>query len=251
MSGPRLKTIGVLGGMGPEATGYFFDRLVANTAAGADQGHVPVVVVSLPQIPDRTEAILHGGRSPLPFLLRGAEALRRAGADLIVMPCISAHYFRPGLAARCALPVLDLLEETLEAVRRMRPPVDTIGLIATTGTVRSRIVHDRFEPAGLRVLVPSGAEQRRLMTAICGRQGVKAGFTEGPPRETLLDAAAALVRRGARAILAGCTEVPLVLRARDLSVPLVEPMDIGARAAVLRAGARLRGPARKDGGPFY
>lgn len=243
MSGPRLKTIGVLGGMGPEATGYFFDRLVANTAAGTDQDHVPVVVVSLPQVPDRTEAILHGGRSPLPFLLRGAEALRRAGADLIVMPCISAHYFRPGLAARCALPVLDLLEETLKAVRRMRPPVDTIGLIATTGTVRSRIVHDRFEPAGLRVLVPSAAEQRRLMTAICGRRGVKAGFTEGPPRETLLDTAAALVRRGARAILAGCTEVPLVLRARDLSVPLVEPMDIGARAAVRRAGGRLKSQA--------
>lgn len=240
MKRPRLKTIGVLGGMGPEATGYFFERVVANTLAAADQDHIPVVVMSIPQIPDRTEAILQGGRSPLPFLLRAAEALRQAGADFAVIPCISAHYFRPGLAAGSRLPVLDLLEETLAALVEQRPRIETVGLIATTGTVRARIVHDRFEPAGIRVLVPSGAEQRRVMTAVYGRRGIKAGFTEGPPRQTLLDVAGALVRRGALAILAGCTEVPLVLRDQDLPVPLIEPMDIGARAAVRRAGGTLK-----------
>ncbi len=243
MSPRRLKTIGVLGGMGPEATGYFYERIIANTAAASDQDHVPIVVVSLPRIPDRTQAILHGGRSPLPALLRGAEALRRAGADFIVLPCISAHYFRPALAARSPLPVLDLLDETMGALHRRRLADVSIGLIATTGTVRSRIVHDRLEPAGFRVVTPSAAEQRRVMTAIYGKRGIKAGFTSGPPREALLAVAAALVRRGARAILAGCTEVPLAVRAADLSVPLIEPMDIGARAAVRRAGARLRDPA--------
>jgi aspartate racemase len=241
MSGRGRKTIGVLGGMGPEATGYFYARIIANTRAEADRDHVPVVALSLPQIPDRTEAILRGGRSPLPALLRGTEALRRAGAGFAVMPCISVHYFRPALAARSKIPVLDLLEEALEAVRRMRPAVGTIGLIATTGTVRSRIVHDRFEPAGVRVIVPPGTEQRRIMTAIYGKRGIKAGFTGGPPRQAILEAASALVGRGAQAILAGCTEVPLVLGDADLPVPLVEPMDIGARAAVLRAGGRLRG----------
>jgi aspartate racemase len=241
MSPRRLKTIGVLGGMGPEATGYFYERILANTAASSDQDHVPVVVVSLPRIPDRTKAILHGGRSPLPTLLEGAETLRRAGADFIVLPCISAHYFRPALAARSPLPVLDLLDETLKALRRQRPSAGTFGLIATTGTVRSRIVHDRLEPAGLRVIVPSAAEQKRVMTAIYGKRGVKSGVTSGPPREALLEVAASLVRRGARAIFAGCTEVPLVVRAADLPVPLVEPMDIGARAAVRRAGGRLKG----------
>ncbi len=247
MSPRRLKTIGVLGGMGPEATGYFFERILANTAAASDQGHVPVVVLSRPRIPDRTRAILHGGRSPLPALLRGAEALRLAGADFIVLPCISAHYFRPALAARSPLPVLDLLDETLKALRRLRPAAGAVGLIATTGTVRSRIVHDRLEPAGFRVVAPSAAEQRKVMTAIYGKRGVKAGVTSGPPREALLAVAAALVRRGARVLLAGCTEVPLAVRAADLPVPLVEPMDIGARAAVRLAGARLKGCARPPG----
>lgn len=236
----RLKTIGVLGGMGPEATGYFFERIVANTRADTDQDHIPVVVMSVPQIPDRTAAILHGGCSPLPFLRRGAEALRRAGADFIVMPCVSVHYFHPALASCSKIPVLNLLDETLALILEVRPPVEPVGLIATTGTVRSRIIHDRFEPAGVRVLTPAADEQRRVMTAIYGKRGIKAGVTEGPPRQALLDVAAGLVRRGARAILAGCTEVPLVLRDGDLAVPLIEPMDIGARAAIRRAGGRLK-----------
>lgn len=236
----RLKTIGVLGGMGPEATSRFFERIIANTRAAADQDHVPVVVISLPRIPDRTAAILHGGRSPLPDLLRGAEALRRAGAAFAVIPCISAHHFLPALAARSKLPALDLVDEMLSAVRRMRPSVDAVGLIATTGTVRTRVLHDRFEPAGIRILAPTGPEQRRVMTALYGKRGIKAGFKDGPPRRALLEVAGALVRRGARAVLAGCTEVPLAIRAEDLPVPLIDPLDIGARAAILRAGGRLR-----------
>jgi aspartate racemase len=122
----------------------------------------------------------------------------------------------------------------------MRPVPRTIGLIATTGTVRSGIVARPFEAAGLEVIVPSARDQKRVMTAVYGKKGIKAGITEGPPREALLDIAGDLVRRGAGAILAGCTEIPLVLQAADLPVPLVEPLAIGARAAVRRAGARLR-----------
>lgn len=240
MSRKKLKTIGVLGGMGPEATAYFFEQLVRATEAEADQDHPPVLVCSLPQIPDRTAAILHGGPSPVPHLLRGLKALREVGADFAVMPCISAHYFHGRLAARSPLPVLNLLEETLAAVKKLRPVPGSVGLIATTGTVRSGIVSDLFDAAGIEVIVPSAREQKRVMSAIYGKKGVKAGFTNDPPREILLEVARDLVRRGAGAILAGCTEVPLVLRAGDLPVPLIEPMAIGARAAVKRAGARLR-----------
>jgi hypothetical protein len=94
----KLGTIGVLGGMGPEATAYFFERLVQSAAAGTDQDHPPVIVYSLPQIPDRTGAVLKGGPSPVPLLLRGLEALRLAGADFAVIPCVTAHYFLPSPA---------------------------------------------------------------------------------------------------------------------------------------------------------
>ena len=240
MSRKKMKTIGILGGMGPEATAYFLGQLVRATAAGADRDHPPVIVYSLPQIPDRTEAILHGGPSPVPALFRGLRILHAAGADFAVMPCISVHYFLPKVAARSPLPILDLLEESLAAVKALEPVPGTIGLLAATGTVRSGIVARLFEPAGIEVIVPPARDQERVMAAICGKKGIKAGFIEGRPRDILLEAARGLVRRGARAVMAGCTEVPLVLDAGDLPVPLIEPMAVGARAAVRRSGARLK-----------
>jgi len=240
MSRKKLKTIGVLGGMGPEAGSYFFEQIVRETAAERDQDHPPVIVCSLPQVPDRTTAILHGGPSPVPALRRGLQALARAGADFAVISCISAHCFYPRIAPTSPIPLLSLIDETLSAIRKMRPAPRTIGLIATTGTVRSGIVTRAFEAAGIEIVTPSARDQARVMTAIYGKKGIKAGFTGGPPRTALLEIASGLVSRGAQAILAGCTEVPLVLRAVDLPVPLVEPMTIGARAAIRRAGARTR-----------
>jgi aspartate racemase len=240
MSPAKRKTIGILGGMGPEATALFFELVVRNTLARRDQDHLPVIVCDLPQVPDRTAAILKGGPSPLPVLRRGLKLLHGAGADFAVMPCVSAHYYYPALAARSPLPIVHLIEETAAAVRKHRPRIGKVGLLATTGTVRSRLIHDVFEAAGIEVLAPDARGQARLMEAIYGPRGIKAGVTSGPPRTAIVGLARALIRAGARAVVAGCTEVPLVLRPGDLAVPLVDPMVIGARACVRKAGGRLR-----------
>lgn len=240
MSPRKLRTIGVLGGMGPEAGACFLEQLAKACLAGRDQDHPPVVLFSLPQVPDRTEAILRGGPSPVPAIRRGLRVLERAGADFAVISCVSAHYFLPRIAPRSPLPVLDLIDATLAAARTLEPRPKTIGLIATTGTVRSGLVSARFEAAGFRILVPSSRAQARVMTAIYGKRGIKAGVTAGPPRDTLLGVARELVRAGAGAVLAGCTEVPLVIQPGDLAVPLLDPMALGAREAVRRAGAPAR-----------
>ena len=240
MSPKKLKTIGVLGGMGPEAGARFLEEVIRACGAGRDQDHPPVVLYSLPQVPDRTEAILHGGPDPVPALRRGLAVLAGAGADFAALACVSAHYFWPRFAPRSPLPLFSLIDETLMALQRMRPSPKRIGLIATTGTVRSGILARPFEAAGFRVIVPPAGSQARVMTAIYGKKGIKAGFTAGPPRQALLEVAGELVRAGAQAVLAGCTEVPLVLGPGDLSVPLLDPMVIGARAAVRRSGAPLR-----------
>ncbi len=240
MSRKKLKTIGVLGGMGPEAGAAFFERIVRETDAGRDQDHPPVILYSLPQVPDRTEAILHGGQDPVPALRRGLAALRRAGADFAVMACISAHYFQPRLVPRSPLPLISLIDETVAAIIKMKPVPRSIGLLATDGTVRSGIFARAFEAAGIAVLTPSSRDQARLTTAIYGQKGIKAGFPRGPAREAVLEVARGLVHRGAGAILAGCTEIPLVLGPTDLPVPLVDPMIAGARAAVRRSGARFK-----------
>jgi aspartate racemase len=122
----------------------------------------------------------------------------------------------------------------------MKPVPRSIGLLATDGTVRSGILARAFEAAGIAVLTPSSRDQARLMTAIYGKKGLKAGITRDPARAAVLEVALALVRRGVEAILAGCTEVPLVLGFADLPVPLIDPMTAGARAAVRRSGAGLK-----------
>lgn len=244
MKDGKRKTLGILGGMGPEATAYFFELIIRLTAADEDQGHVPVIIRSDPRVPDRTKSILEGGPSPLLSLIEGARALMAAGADFAVMPCVTAHFFLPELAARVKIPFVSLLDESLEFLRKEHPGVRKVGLVATTGAVRSGIVRDAFAPAGVEVLIPSEADQARIMEAIYGPKGIKAGFTAGSPRRAALGVARRLVREGAQAVMAGCTEIPLVLRAEDFDVPFVEPMLVGARACVLRAGFRLRFPAR-------
>ncbi len=249
MTDGKRKTLGILGGMGPEATAYFFELIIGLTAADEDQGHIPVIVWSDPRVPHRTKAILEGGPSPLPFLIEGARALQAAGADLVVMPCVTAHYFLPELAARVKIPFVNILDESRKFLRKDHPGVRKVGLVATTGTVRSGIVRDAFARAGIEILIPSEPDQSRVMEAIYGPKGIKGGFTTGSPRRAVLGVARRLVLEGAQAIMAGCTEIPLVLSAEDLfraeglDVPFVEPMLVGARACILRVGFRLRFPA--------
>jgi len=236
----KYRTIGVLGGMGPEATVYFLERLVKNTEAKSDQEHVPVLVYSLPQIPNRTEAILYGGESPLPLLISGAARMAGAGADFIVIPCITAHYFHGQIQAASPVPVMNIVEETGKSLKRGMPGLRKLGLVATSGTVRSAIFEKAKAFAQFEIVVPSAREMTRVMRALSGRRGIKAGYTSGRPRETILAVARSLVERGAQAVIAGCTEIPLVLKKGDLKVPVIEPMDIAARSAIRLAGGRTR-----------
>ncbi len=226
--------------MGPEATAYFFSLIIQRTQARRDQDHIPVLIDSNPKIPDRTTAILGKGPSPSLALLAGARRLARAGADFIVVPCVSAHAFLPRVEARSPLPFVSLVEETCAYARRAVPRLKKVGLLATTGTIRSGVFTGAFAAAGVEVVVLTDAGQRKLMEAIYGREGVKAGVKNGFPRRTILAAGRALIRRGAQAVIAGCTEIPLVLRDTDFPVPLLEPMRIAAEASIRLAGYRTK-----------
>jgi aspartate racemase len=102
----KEKTIGILGGMGPEATLDFFGKIIQNTPATSDQEHLRVIIDNNPKIPDRTEAILGKGESPVPVMVQGGLSLAKAGADFIVIPCISAHFFLDELRCNLSLPII-------------------------------------------------------------------------------------------------------------------------------------------------
>ena len=223
------KIIGILGGMGPEATADLYLRIIRATPAERDQDHPRTIIYSNSKVPDRTPAIVGDGPSPVPEMLKAAKILEEAGADFLVMPCNTAHFFIRELREGVGIPILHMIELTAEKVSRELPGVKDAGLIATDGTVRSGIYHGSFGEHGVDVRVPSEEHQRASMKAIYGH--IKAGDLEGG-REILLGVASALVDGGAQAVVCGCTEVSLVLGEGDVPVPVVDPLQVLAEAAV-------------------
>ena len=234
------KTIGVLGGMGPEASLHFYNLLIKNTRIQTDQDHIHVVINSFPQVPPRTDAILKTGPSPIPFLVEGIEALNRTGANFIVIPCITAHYFIPEVKRHIDFDLLSLLDESLSWTLRNIPGIKTAGLIASTGTLTSKLFHETYNQAGIDIISPEAEEQDKVMSAIFGKKGIKAGYAGAENKIDILEIADVLKQRGAKAIIAGCTEVPLVLNNEDIPIPLIEPMQIAAEASILKAGYQLK-----------
>src|SRR5512135_1999859 len=223
------RIIGILGGMGPEATVDFFREIVAVTPARQDQDHVPVLIYSNPRMPDRASAILNGAESPLPHLREAAIVLERGGAGIITIPCNTAHYYLDDLRATVHVPVLNMIEEACGAMRSEYPEAKTAGLLATTGTVRMRLYEKFLEQEGVSVIAPPAEEQEQVQFSI---DRIKAGARRDEVHPILKTACCNLMSRGAGLVILGCTEIPLVLDNTDPACPILNPTRILARAAV-------------------
>lgn len=234
-----MKTIGILGGMGPQATIDLYQKILDSTTASKDQEHIPTLIWSNPGIPDRNLAILQGGPDPSPALSAGARVLEQGGADFIIIPCNTAHLFADAVTEAVGIPLVNMIEETaLEAGRRL-PAGSLVSILATTATVSTGLYQKALEKQGLGYLLPEPAEQEQIMAAIFDAQGIKAGHVDQHNRNRVLAVLQAQEARGAAAYIAGCTELPLVLRAGDADC-LLDPTLILAQAAVRLAGAELR-----------
>jgi aspartate racemase len=230
------KVIGILGGMGPEATVSLFKKIVEVTGATRDQDHIRIIIDNNPKIPDRTPAILGRGESPVPMMVSTARNLEHAGADFIIIPCVSAHHFIGSLEEAISVPILSIVDAVIADLGRNSPSLDTVGLLATTGTIIGSHFQRGLEGAGYVVKVPTPPDQEKLvMEAIYGERGIKAGFLTGENQERLMEASRRLVAVGGQGIIAGCTEVPLVLSQEALSVPFFDSLLILAREAVKEA----------------
>lgn len=221
-------TVGVVGGMGPAATGHFFDLLVRRTSAEGDQGHLRVVVDSNPQIPDRTGYLLEDGSDPRPALVETARNVEAAGADLLAVPCNTAHAFFESLQATVDVPVLHMIGLAVRQTCSQIDP-DRVGLLATDGTISLGLYHEWFQDRPVEVVVPDETDQERVMDSL---YAVKSGERERP-RSRLVETVEAF--DDVDAVIAGCTEVPVALRGDDIDVPLVDPMTVMADRAIERA----------------
>lgn len=225
------KTIGIIGGMGPLATADLFEKIVGHTKAACDQEHLHVVIDSNTNIPDRTAALLHGGADPLPELVKSAGRLEKMGADVLIMPCNTAHNYYDGIAAAVSVPVLHMVRLTAQAL--VERGVKKAGLLATDGTVRTGIYQKSFAGSGVELLTPDEVGQRAVMEMIY--QGVKAGdmaFDAQPARQAM----ERLLAAGAEVLILGCTELPLAVKLYGIALPAVDPTLELALEAIRFAG---------------
>ncbi|MES2886445.1 MAG: amino acid racemase [Pseudomonadota bacterium] len=220
--------VGVLGGMGPLATIDFMRKVLQATPACADQDHVPLVVSSIPQVPDRSAAFRGDGASPLAAMVASGQRLADAGVGLIAMPCNTAHLWFDELQQALEVPMLHIVDAAIEDAIDKVGPQAPLGLLCTDGTLASGLYMNRA-PWRAQWTLPTAAEM--LNWVMPGIDAVKAGdLLRG---EALLQQAAqALARRGARALVLGCTEVPVVLDDSNTQVPVVDATASLARRVV-------------------
>jgi aspartate racemase len=221
--------------MGPEATVHLFDLIVKKTRAKKDGDHIPIIIMNNPEIPDRTAAITGDGKSPLPHLIQTSKNLERAGADFLVMPCITAHHYYQDIVNKINIPLIHMIRETINHIMIKLPGINRFGLLATTGTMKIRLFQEELEKIKSRVITPDSEQQKKVMEAIYGITGIKAGYKDFP-RKTLTKTTDLLRNEGAQAIIAGCTEIALVAEEIIFDLPVINPLHILASASIKMAG---------------
>lgn len=227
--------LGIIGGMGSVAGSYFLNRVVELTPAKTDQEYIETIVHNNSRIPDRTQSILHGGPSPVPELKRSVALLEQFGADHIVLACMTSHYFIPELQRATKATVLDGIQETVAHLRSQFPGVKRAGIIASTGNIKLEMFQRRLKEANIESVIMNDQEQMEHFTEpIYADWGIKAGYITGRPKDRLVEAVSILHGRGAEVIIAGCSELPLVLKQNELPVPIIDSIDVLILAAVRR-----------------
>jgi aspartate racemase len=230
----HTKTIGIVGGMGPQATVDLFQKIVRATPARKDQDHIHIVIDDFPQIPDRTAFLLGKGETPLPYILKSVRLLETAGVHVLCMPCNTAHYFVEDIRNATPLPLMSIVETTLNEIRGSFEAFIEIGLLATDGTLIGRVYHNAFESEGYRIITPVDEEQRELMRII---YAIKAGETE--EHVQALEAIIEHMRfLGSKLVILGCTELPILLRYFEPSIPVIDATSCLAKGIVEFATGR-------------
>jgi len=213
------KIVGILGGMGPDATLDIFQKILRATPAKTDQEHLRIIIDCNSKVPNRAEAVLHHGEDPFPYLKESAQLLERAGTQLIAIPCNAAHHWYAEIQKCVRIPVLHIMEVAADYLENRHPQAKRIGLLAATPTVKVGLYQRTLERRGIDVLIPGPASQEKVMEVITAVKAAQAG---GDIKKIIVTEGEKLAAQGAQAVIAGCTEIPLVLKDGDLSIPVVD-----------------------------
>lgn len=225
------KTVGVIGGMGPDATVELMHRVIAATPAEDDADHIHMLVDNNPKVPSRLKALLDGGgENPGPVIAQMAQGLEQAGADFLVIPCNTAHYYHHYAQDAVDIPVWHLIQLSLQTIREQYP-VTRIGLLASSAVQKISLFEPFFAEAGLELAYPDDAAQAVIMQVI---RAVKAGALTD---ELLVEYNRAVAgMSGVEAYLLGCSELSVLLDRHEQVLPVVDALQVLAEGIVLECG---------------
>jgi aspartate racemase len=234
----REKSVGVIGGMGPEATVDLMRRVIEATPAADDIDHIHILVDNNPKVPSRIKALIEGtGESPAPFMARMAQGLELAGVDFLVIPCNTAHKYYEDVVAAVKIPVVSILDVTVAYVRLQQPGIKKVGLLASTAVENIRLYHDEFEPLDIETMFPAGEHQVNVMTLI--RQVKSKSYTERS-LASYNAAAADLKDRGAECLVLACTELSVIADSLITDLPVYDTSQLLAEHIVREVKGEIK-----------
>lgn len=231
----ETKTVGVIGGLGPYATLDFFERVLRRTRTYKESDHLRLIIDNNTKIPDRNAFAQGEGPSPAPALAASAKGLQDAGAEFVVMACNTAHAWEADIRAAITVPFISMIETTTKAVADLRP--EAVGVLAVDACLSANLYQDALKAAGVKPLLLPADSQRTFMELI---YRVKSGDTGETVKRAMATLARRLEAQGAEAIIAGCTEIPLVLTADDIEGELVSSTDALVERTIIEAGGELK-----------
>ena len=245
MSANDHPVVGVIGGMGPDATVDLMKRVICATPAKDDADHIHLLVDNNPKVPSRIAVLVEGhGESPAPVLVQMAQNLERAVADLLAIPCNTAHAYLDHIRGAVAIPVLDMIQMTAHRLTELPSEPKTVGVIASSAVLKTELYGQALEACGLDVVLPVAADQDAVMVLI---KKVKSGQVSTADHQRFSDIANGLVESGAQGIAVACTDLSVM--GQDhliIDVPLVDALDVLTEAIVACVGQFAQSPARES-----
>ncbi len=243
-------TLGILGGLGPMSGIYFCELLTAHTKADCDREHLNFLLSSRADTPDRTDFILGISQSdPTDTMVSEVRRLADAGADIIAIPCNTAHYFYERIAEASSIPIINIIEQTAAFCHKRG--LKKVAVLSTEGTAKSGAYRSVLDSIGIELIPCTDKEQAIISDIIYNN--IKKGIT--PHADELLPVLSALRERGAEAVILGCTELSLLKRAYELGAEVIDSLEVLALCAIRLCGKEPCGfdealmnfyPERKD-----
>lgn len=231
-----MYKLGVIGGLGPAASSFFYSRIIEHTKASCDQEHIDMVILSHASTPDRTKAIESGDDAKLIEVLQeDVRALEQLGVSNIAIPCNTSHYFLDAIQSATSVPIINMITESVRYAKEVKG-ASKIGIMATDGTINSGLYHKACEDMGLEAISPSSNKQADVMKLIY--DDIKAG---GHGNADLFNGIIyELKEKGCDAVILACTELSVFKEFHETPSMCVDAMDVLIQESIIRSGGEYK-----------